>query len=260
MPSENQKHWLDYVTFGLELLGLLVLGIYASYTIKIYCANKQAADAATSAADTAHAALVLGQRPWIRIKHRIVKPLNFEFVGAAGSAATMTVEDIIENVGNGVALNVVSWEDVIPLDPNMSTTSARDRRDQWCNANKRFDPKSSTVLNGYSLFPKDPLIQDSGIGPLMSTVRQAVENNMKNMSFLHKGSGPSPLSGKVAFAMVGCVVYRSPLDPDGTRPYMTGFLYHLGEPEQAGIQPFVTPKGTADKLQLVKFPDGDFAY
>jgi hypothetical protein len=172
----------------------------------------------------------------------------------------MTVEDTIENVGNGVALNVVSWEDVVPLDPNMSTTSARKRQDQWCNANKRFDPKSPMQLNGYSLFPKDPLIQDSGMGPLMSTVIKAVENNMANMSLLHKGSGPNPLAGKVAFAMVGCIVYRSPLDPDGTRPYMTGFLYHLGEPEQAGIQPFVTPKGTAEKLQLVKFPDGDFAY
>jgi hypothetical protein len=92
-------------------------------------------------------------------------------------------------------------------------------------------------------------------------VNKAVEDNMANMGFLFKGSGPNPLAGKVAFAMVGCVVYRSPLDPDGTRPYVTGFLYHLGEPNGGGgIQPFVIPKGTADKLQLVKFDDGDFAY
>ena len=42
----EQKHWLDYVTFGLELLGLIVLCVYAGYTIKIYCANQEAADAA----------------------------------------------------------------------------------------------------------------------------------------------------------------------------------------------------------------------
>ena len=95
----------------------------------------------------------------------------------------------------------------------------------------------------------------------MSTVRKAVENNMADMGFLYKGSGPSPIAGKVAFAMIGCVVYRSPLGSRaGTRPYMTGFLYHLGEPGNGGIQPFVTPRGIADKLQLVKFPDGDFAY
>jgi hypothetical protein len=43
---KEKKHWLDYVTFGLELLGLVVLCIYAAYTIKIYCANQQAANAA----------------------------------------------------------------------------------------------------------------------------------------------------------------------------------------------------------------------
>jgi len=44
--SENQKkHWLDYVTFGMELFGLVVLAVYAGYTIKIYYANQQAADA-----------------------------------------------------------------------------------------------------------------------------------------------------------------------------------------------------------------------
>ena len=223
-------------------------------------AQNTSADAAKRAADIAKDSLVLANRPWIKVKHRIVKPLNFDFVGAAGAAATMTVEDTIENVGNGVALNVVSWEDVIPVDPDMSTTTARRRRDEWCDANKRFDPRSPTQLSGYSLFPKDPFIQYSGMGPLMSTVEKAVESNMANMGFLHKGNGPNPLVGKVAFVMVGCIVYRSPLDPDGVRPYMTGFLYHLGEPGQVGIQPFVTPKGTADKLQLVKFPDGDFAY
>ncbi len=261
ITCKTEKNWWDKAKPFVEIAGIILLFVYTLYTIKMYCANRDAANAAKSAADTAHDALVLGQRPWIKIKHRIVKPLNFEFVGAAGPAATMTVEDTIENVGNGVALNVVSWEDVIPLDSNMATTSARNRQDQWCDANKRFDPKSPTQLNGYSLFPKDPLIQDSGIGPLMSTVRKAVENNTANMSFLHKGSDPNPLAGKVAFAMVGCIVYRSPLDPDGTRPYMTGFLYHLGEPDESGgIQPFVIPKGTAEKLRLVKFPDGDFAY
>lgn len=43
---KEEKHWLDYVTFALELIGLIVLCIYAGYTIKIYCANQQAADAA----------------------------------------------------------------------------------------------------------------------------------------------------------------------------------------------------------------------
>ncbi len=50
IPNEQsfnqKKHWLDYVTFGLELFGLIVLCVYAAYTIKIYYANQKAADAA----------------------------------------------------------------------------------------------------------------------------------------------------------------------------------------------------------------------
>jgi hypothetical protein len=194
-PCQEKKHWLDYMAFGMELLGLIVLCVYAAYTIKIYGANDKSATAAKSAADTAHAALVLSNRPWIKIKHRIVSPLNFDFACASGPAATMTVEDTLENVGNGVALNVVSWEDVISLDPDMYTAAARKRQDEWCNANKRFDPKRPNRLNGYSLFPKDPFVQNSGMGPLMSAVKRAVENNVANGGSLFKGSGPNSLAG-----------------------------------------------------------------
>jgi hypothetical protein len=266
--TTETPHWIAYLEGFCAVMLVLITGTYTYYAAgqlhkmkRSTDAAERAALAAKAAADIAHDTLVLSNRPWIRITHRIVKPLNFNFVGAAGAAATMTVQDIIENVGNGVAVNVISWEDVIPEDSDMSTTSARRRQDEWCNANKSFDPKSRTELRGYALFPKGPpLIQNSGVGPLMSTVEKAAENNMASSSFLWKGNGPNPLAGKVAFVMVGCVVYRSPLDPDGTRPYMTGFLYHLAEPQAFGVQPFVTPKGTADKLQLIKFPDGDFAY
>jgi hypothetical protein len=173
----------------------------------------------------------------------------------------MTVEDTMENVGNGVALDVVSWEDVLPLDPDMSTSSAVKRRTEWCDANKQFDPQSHTTLNGNILFPKDPSIQFMGMGPLMKTVDKAVQDNDRIMGKWHKGKDPNPLAGKVAFAMVGCVVYRSSFEKEGTRPHMTGFLYRLGEPQQwGGMMPFVTPNGVADKLQLIQIPDGFFAY
>lgn len=259
--ERTQDNAREKKKFVVEIATLFVVAIYAGLTWYQGCSTKKAADAAKNSADTAHDALVIGERPWIKIKHRIVKPLNFDFVGAAGPASTISIEDTLENVGNGVALDVVSWEDIIPLDPDMSVTSARKRQDEWCNANKKFDVKSPLQLNGYTLFPHDPFVQVSGIGQQMKTVEEAVTKNRANMSFLHPGIGPSPIDGKVAFAMVGCVVYRSQLDHEGTRPHVTGFLYHMGEPvPMGGIQPFVLPHGTADKLQLVKFPDGDYAY
>jgi hypothetical protein len=51
--NEHKKHWIDYAKFILELLGFFVLCVYACYTIKIYRANKDAADAAKDAAQTA---------------------------------------------------------------------------------------------------------------------------------------------------------------------------------------------------------------
>lgn len=69
-----QKHWLDYITFSLELLGLLVLCIYAGYTIKIYCANKKSADAAFQAAVTAGKQLEVSTRPWIEVEPMFSNP------------------------------------------------------------------------------------------------------------------------------------------------------------------------------------------
>ena len=251
---KQEKDWWDEIKPFIEIAGIILLAVYTGYTIKMYCANKKSANAATDAAKTARDALVQSQRPWIKIKHRIVKPFDFTFVGAAGPAATMTVEDTIENVGSGVALDVVSWEDVIPLDPNVSTDKARRRQDQWCGANKTYDPHNPTQLNGYILFPRDPFVQDSHIGPLMKDVDQAVRDNILSGNPMF-GEQPGNLRGKVAFAMVGCVVYRSSLDPEGTRPHVTGFLYHLGEVvgDGVGIQPFIFPKGIANTLQLLNF-------
>ena len=39
----GRKHWLDYATFVLEILGLIGLFIYAALTYGIWCANKRVA-------------------------------------------------------------------------------------------------------------------------------------------------------------------------------------------------------------------------
>jgi hypothetical protein len=200
------------------------------------------ANAATSAAKTAADSLVLAERPWIKIKHRIVRPLTFDAPAWKSPVASIVIEDTIENVGSTVALNVFSWEDVIPVDPDHSTRTARARQSQWCDANRHPDPKG---LSGYMLFPRDPFVQDSTVGPSMKIIQEAASSN--------KGG----LSGKVGFVLVGCVCYRSSFEPM-TRPlHETKFIYWLGDPqEHGGIQPFVEPHGVADKLQLVEFPDG----
>jgi hypothetical protein len=204
----------------------------------------ESANAAKSAADTAAKALTVGNRPWVKITHRIVKPLTFGFVGAAGPSATMTVEDTLENVGQTVALNVLIWEDVIPQDNEFNSTchcvlsnskSALARQEEWCGGNRNSE-QSRTI--GQILFPHSPEVQISGMGPLMSKVNAAMAG--------------SPIKGKVSFVMVGCVCYRSSFEDPKAPNHQTRFIYDLGIPETfGGWMPYIVPQGTAAKLQLI---------
>lgn len=239
--SHRQKHWIDYVTVSLELLGLTMLCVYAAYTIKIYRATKQSADAATAASKTAADSLIAAQRPWIKIKHRIVQPLTFNVAGWKGAIAKMSVEDTLENVGQSVALHVFSWEDVLPIDAMGSIQTARDRQTEWCETSRHQNP----VMSGSMLFPHDPFVQTSVMGPFMDAVNKAAESRTDS------------LRGKAGFVMVGCVVYRSSLEPPTAPAHVTKFMYWLGIPSQDGaIQPYIEPIGVADKLRLIAFPDG----
>jgi hypothetical protein len=59
ITCQQEKHWWDKVKHWAEILGIVLLFIYTLYTIKMYRANKDAADAAKSAADTAKNSLDL---------------------------------------------------------------------------------------------------------------------------------------------------------------------------------------------------------
>jgi len=61
-PYETKKHWLDYATFGVEILGLAGLAIYACFTLGIYKANQESASAAKKAACIARNAFLEAQR------------------------------------------------------------------------------------------------------------------------------------------------------------------------------------------------------
>jgi hypothetical protein len=57
ITCKTEKNWWDKFKPFVELVGIVLLAIYTGYTIKMYRANKQAADAATSAAATAKSTL-----------------------------------------------------------------------------------------------------------------------------------------------------------------------------------------------------------
>jgi hypothetical protein len=246
ITCKQEKDWWDKTKPFVEIAGAILLAVYTAYTIKMYWANKKAADAAKSAADTAANQLVLSERPWIKITHRIVNPLTFDVPGNGGQITSMTLEDTLENVGQSVALHIFSWEDVIPMDNGFSPfVTARVRQGQWCNASRHSDVTKG--LSGYVLFPKDHFSQNSRIGGYMTIVNKIAQEN-KN------------IPGKVGFVLIGCVAYRSSFEPADAPAHETKFIYQLAEPlhgtMEGAVQPFVVPTGTANGLQLVVFPDG----
>jgi hypothetical protein len=241
ITCEKKRDKWDVAKLVAEFIGLAFLILYTLYTAGVYHANKEAAEAAKSAAEVARDAFVVGQRPWVKIKHRVIQPLTFNVMRNAGPVAIMTVEDTLENVGQSVALDVKIWEDIIPMDPNFGgTKTARARREQWCEANRH----QMGTLSGYMLFPHDPMPQEEDIGPMMSVVNKAAD------------AETGGLHGKVAFVLVGCVVYRSSFEDKNAPAHETQFMYMLGEPVGGPIKPYVRPVGVARKLRLVFFPDG----
>jgi hypothetical protein len=249
-PDQTPLWKMVLETFAV-IVGIVVAGIYYGQLyvmrgqlgeiIKQYPELKKSADAAKEASDTAHDTMVLSERPWVKIKHRIVKPLTFDVMRWKGPVAMMVVEDTVENVGPSTALNVFSWEDVIPLDDHGIET-AKARQTEWCEANRH---RKAGGLSGYMLFPRDPFVQNSTVGPFMEAVNKAAN------------ASPGDLHGKTAFVLVGCVVYRSSFEPPTAPAHETKFIYWLGKPlPNGGIQPYVIPHGVANKLQLIEFPDG----
>src|SRR5437879_5870544 len=132
MMAENpgEKNWWDKIKPFIECVGIVLLAVYTGFTIAMYFANNKAANAARDSANTARDYLVVSERPWVKIKHRIVKPLTFDTPAQNGPVANMIVEDTLENVGPTVAFNVTSWEDILPVDADLSLHTARARQDQ----------------------------------------------------------------------------------------------------------------------------------
>lgn len=107
ITCKQERDWLDHLKTVAEFLGLILLGVYTGYTIKMYRANKDAADAAKSAADTAARQLDLSTRPWVGIKG-IIRFENFLIAPVSQSDFRMNVNIVyaLENSGNSPARRV----------------------------------------------------------------------------------------------------------------------------------------------------------
>lgn len=115
ITCKPEKNVWDHIKTGAEILGVVLLAAYTWYTIKMYCANKEAADAAQSAAKAATNSVILqqsnsqiDQRAWVSVSDVKFVPRGDEFYVSIvlvntgkTPAKDFTVRDAGELVPNG---------------------------------------------------------------------------------------------------------------------------------------------------------------
>ncbi len=111
ITCKPEKDWRDKVKFWFEMGGILLLAVYTLYTIKMYCANRDAANAATDAAKTASNTLRqsveqfrIDERAWIEIEPP--KPVLKVPASPVYGGALFTYDFFLKNVGKTAAFDI----------------------------------------------------------------------------------------------------------------------------------------------------------
>jgi hypothetical protein len=116
VTCKTRRDWIDWATIVLEAFGLTVLIVYTIYTARMYCANRDAADAAKSAADTASRTMKIAYQPRVIIAslgpNVTTKPGNKPGVNFLEDGRIRMISNI-SNIGPFTAKNVhyfTFWE------------------------------------------------------------------------------------------------------------------------------------------------------
>jgi hypothetical protein len=190
--TQKKKNSREKWKFRGEVAGLVILTVYAGFTIAIWCANKKAADAAKEAADTARNTLITSQRPWVHppAPIRITKPIILE-----RDKIVVFGEMLLKNYGPSPALSVVSSVDIVT-----DIKTYQQRADSGCNLIERISRENEFAKDkfGPPLFPQETMGQP----------------------FANSDDTPHPNLTVLYFA--GCIIYR---DQFGATLHHTRFCF-----------------------------------
>lgn len=204
---KTEKHWWhDKVKPFVEMAGILLLGVYIAYTVKMYSANQKAADAAARAADASAKELELSERPWVDAAVGINGPFSFDVNGAH-----LNVLITARNTGHTPALSTtVSPYAMIEFGgPN-----PHQFRDQKC---RDVAQMVGTSRSGASLFPGTTI-------PYPTTVDLSKED-------LEKAS--KQVKGQISFLkLIVCIAYQ-PAFAD--KLYTTGYIFDVSRVDEKNL-------------------------
>jgi hypothetical protein len=188
--------------FALEIAGFFVLFVYAAFTIAMYFANRAAANAATSAADTAAKQLELTSRPWVDLDVSIIAPITHDSNGLH-----IEFTFVPKNIGQSPAQNV----SIAPrLVPGSMGTDLHEIQKRICDnrAAAKDEPLS------YVLFPQRSYKQQI----TMQITNSEIDSQWSKFEL---SQGPIDLAPVV---LVGCVDYTY---DSSSRHHQTGFAFDV---------------------------------
>jgi hypothetical protein len=192
----SKKRW-DGIKRIVEFCGIGLLAIYTAFTIGMYCANKKAANAAKSAADTAASQLQLSERPWLSIKG--IKVLAIVHSDEP-TEPRIKLEYDIENTGHGIAVLVGVFSELFPEDAGADKIAASITKE--CHSAIPVDNPE------YGVLPAKPIPYNRLFG----------KGDKYSMPGLTLADPAKPVTVRNS----GCVLYRSMADisPEQPNPKM----------------------------------------
>lgn len=195
------------------MIGLIVLVIYAGFTIGIYCAAKKSADAA-------YRQLEMTDRPWI--KDTVTSGEDFRF---DHDVVMWSVNIRAENIGHSVATGIFPWAKLIAIDVTKDNPIDGPRRQvkELCDSiDQKFEKlKNDPAMWGTSAFPTYWLEFPFGIYLTPAQV---------NTSHINGGAS---LGNSIYPELIECVAYRY---PSSDRPHHAGSVYVLSHSDDPNIQ------------------------
>lgn len=217
ITCKQEKNWWDKIKPFVEMAGVVLLGIYTGYTIKMYCANKKAAEAAKSSADTARDALIRGQRPWVgfdgnpRTKSASIGDVkDLSGIPNGRKQFDWSIDIQLENFGVSPALHTVMFYEIsfaADIESLEGTLEPACPGAAGLIFNKPFSKSTQIEQRGVMIFPSIAVPNGFSFG----------------MGADSLDALKSAYLGRTTY-LLGCIAY---LDQFGDRPvHHTRFCYH----------------------------------
>jgi hypothetical protein len=186
--AENKrKKRRKTVAFWVQIFSLVFLVIYAGVTVLIWFSTKTAAEAAKSAARTAHDELVKVNRPWVGIDGT---PTLLQI--KIGQSIEADILATVKNFGTAPALHV----NMIAMVP------AYLKGQIMSDVIKRADATMCALVENQSRPPKDERNFFDPLGPYIFPA-----NSIQEKLSSRSGPGQGQIGTELSFDIIGCISY-----------------------------------------------------